>query len=180
MSRSGYSEDCDGWDLIRWRGAVASAIRGRRGQAFLREMEEALEAIPDKRLISGELVSSDGECCAMGAVAMKRQMDVSDVDPEDRDAVAALFGIAPAMAAEIAFRNDEFDRVRGKTYHLPEDHDPTDRGSAIHHAQQEEGVPLGLIYREDPPPACIPARGSEPSIGRPEPEWPQLLDQFRA
>lgn len=33
MSRSGYSEDLDMWDLIRWRGAVKSALRGKRGQA---------------------------------------------------------------------------------------------------------------------------------------------------
>jgi hypothetical protein len=39
MSRSGYSDDLENWSLIRWRGAVASAIRGRRGQAFLRERQ---------------------------------------------------------------------------------------------------------------------------------------------
>jgi len=29
MSRSGYTDSCDmdQWDLIRWRGAVASAVR---------------------------------------------------------------------------------------------------------------------------------------------------------
>jgi hypothetical protein len=46
MSRSGYSDDHSEWDLIRWRGAVASAIRGKRGQAFLRELLVALDAMP--------------------------------------------------------------------------------------------------------------------------------------
>lgn len=32
MSRCGYSDDYDQWALIRWRGAVESAIRGKRGQ----------------------------------------------------------------------------------------------------------------------------------------------------
>jgi hypothetical protein len=41
MSRSGYSDDCDGWALIRWRGAVNSAIKGRRGQQALREIVAA-------------------------------------------------------------------------------------------------------------------------------------------
>jgi len=41
MSRSGYSDDCDVWALIRWRGAVKSAIRGARGQAMLRELIQA-------------------------------------------------------------------------------------------------------------------------------------------
>ena len=43
MSRSEYSEDCDSnWLMIQWRGAVASAIRGQRGQTFLYEMLHAL------------------------------------------------------------------------------------------------------------------------------------------
>jgi len=47
MSRSGYSDDCDDqWSLICWRGAVKSAIRGKRGQAFLKEMLAALDALP--------------------------------------------------------------------------------------------------------------------------------------
>ena len=58
MSRSGYHDDCEGWDLIR--GAVKSAIRGRRGQAFLKEMLAALDALPEKRLITEDLVI-DGE-----------------------------------------------------------------------------------------------------------------------
>lgn len=59
MSRSGYSEDYDGdhWDLIRWRGAVASSIRGKRGQAFLREALAALDAMPEKKLITGDLIA---------------------------------------------------------------------------------------------------------------------------
>ena len=91
MSRSGYSDDWEGWDTIRWRGAVASAIRGKRGQAFLREMIEALEALPAKRLITDALVHGN-ECCAIGAVAMKRGMDVSGVDPDDQNTVRTPFG----------------------------------------------------------------------------------------
>jgi hypothetical protein len=57
MSRSGYTDDQeDQWAFIRYRGAVTSAIRGKRGQAFLREMLASLDAMPDKRLITGALV----------------------------------------------------------------------------------------------------------------------------
>ena len=114
MGRSGYSEcgDLDPWNLICWRGAVSSAIRGKRGQAFLRELVEALEALPEKKLEAGALVS-DGGCCAMGAVALKRGLDTGGVDPYDREHVASIFGIAEALAAEIAFENDdEFSRRR--------------------------------------------------------------------
>jgi hypothetical protein len=43
MSRSGYVDDVDQKDLAMYRGAVASAIRGKRGQALLREMREAMD-----------------------------------------------------------------------------------------------------------------------------------------
>ena len=106
MSRSGYGEDCEQWDLIRWRGAVASAIRGKRGQAFLREMLAALDAMPEKRLI-GHTLECDGDVCALGSVGRARGIAMSELDPEDRRNVAHVFGIAPAMAAEIVFENDE-------------------------------------------------------------------------
>jgi len=108
MSRSGYNDDCEQWELIRWRGAVKSAIRGKRGQAFLREMLEALDTMPNKRLIAEQL-ESHGEVCAMGCVGLKRGLDMSNIDPEDRAQVAGFFGISPAMAAEIAFENDDGD-----------------------------------------------------------------------
>jgi hypothetical protein len=107
MSRSGYSDDCDSWSLIRWRGAVTSAIKGERGQAFLCEALEALDAMPVKRLEKSVLVNGQGGCCTMGAVAIKRGVDVSEIDAYARKAVAGLFAIAPALAAEIAFENDE-------------------------------------------------------------------------
>ena len=106
MSRSGYSEDHEQWTMIRWRGAVASAIRGKRGQAFLREMLAALDAMPEKRLIGHEL-EYDGNVCAIGSVGKARGLDMSELDPEDPYTVANVFGIARAMAAEIVFENDE-------------------------------------------------------------------------
>jgi hypothetical protein len=106
MSRSGYSDGCDQWSMIRWRGAVASAIRGARGQAFLRELAAALDAMAAKRLIAGDL-ARDGEVCALGAVGVARGVCMKDIDPEDREKVANVFGIAPALAAEVMYMNDE-------------------------------------------------------------------------
>lgn len=110
MSRSGYSEDCDDWwSHIRWRGAVVSAFRGRRGQAFLRELRDALDALESKRLIANEL-QQEAEVCALGAVGQKRGIDMAVIDPEDSESVADAFGIAPAMAREIVYMNDEWLR----------------------------------------------------------------------
>jgi hypothetical protein len=107
MSRSGYSYDLDQWDLIRWRGAVASAIRGRRGQAFFAELLTALDTMQEKRLIDGEL-EQDGEVCALGSLGRKRGIDQSKIDPYDREQIAKTFGIAAALAAEVAFMNDDW------------------------------------------------------------------------
>lgn len=105
MSRSGYSEDGDNPGL--WRGAVERAITGRRGQAFLREMAAALDAMPVKELITEAVVKDSEHVCAIGAVALARKIDISGLDIDDGDAVGRVFGIARALACEIAFENDE-------------------------------------------------------------------------
>ena len=106
MSRSEYNDDCWGWDSIRWRGAVAAAIRGKRGQAFILEMWKAMTAMPEPKLISGRL-ELEGEVCAIGAVGKARGVDMSSLDPEDADAVANVFDIPPSLAREIVYENDE-------------------------------------------------------------------------
>lgn len=106
MSRSGYSDDCENWSLICWRGAVNSAIRGARGQAFLLELRDALEAMPEKRLVA-DVLEADGEFCTIGVLGAKRGINMEALDPGDREEVAGAFGIAPALAAEIVYMNDE-------------------------------------------------------------------------
>jgi len=91
-----------------WRGAVASAIRGKRGQQLLRELAEAMDAMPEKGLIAHALVR-DGEHCALGVVGAARGLPIEQVDPEEPDAVAKVFNIAEALAKEIAYINDEGD-----------------------------------------------------------------------
>lgn len=110
MSRSGYSDDYDQWSLIRWRGAVASAIRGKRGQALLREMLAALDAMPEKALIARDFLDAERDVCALGAVAVKRGMELSQLDPDDREGTAEAFGVADALTAEIVYENDEGGR----------------------------------------------------------------------
>ncbi len=135
MSRSGYCDDIDDPLVLgRWRGQVASAIRGRRGQEFLREALAALDAMPDKRLVREHLVFDGGQpvwdgsevivggdvlvdrqgekmpmgsVCLLGAVGKARGMDMSNMDPEYIEAVAPAFDIAEQLAREIVFENDE-------------------------------------------------------------------------
>ena len=107
MGRSGYTDDCDNWALIRWRGAVKQSIGGQRGQAVLRELVQALDALPEKRLGSQSLVTTDGDYCTLGALGLARGINLELIDSDDREAVARAFGVAEALAAEIMWLNDE-------------------------------------------------------------------------
>lgn len=107
MSRSGYSDDCDG--LALYRGTVFRIIKGKRGRAFLIELAEAMDAMPVKELIADELVQ-DGRPCALGVVGMKRGIDMQKLDVTDARQIGATFGIPWQLAAEIEFYNDEVER----------------------------------------------------------------------
>lgn len=107
MSRSGYSEDIDdNWKLIRWRGAVASSLKGKRGQAFLREALAALDAMPEHKLIPNDLQAPCG-VCTLGAVGAARGLPLAEIDADDHETVAGVFGIPHALACEIMWENDE-------------------------------------------------------------------------
>lgn len=108
MSRSGYTDDCDfDWRWVMYRGRVASAIRGKRGQRLLREALAALDSMPEKRLVASELEDGDGNVCVLGAVGRARGIDLGAIDPEQPDVVAREFDIAEPLACEIVYENDE-------------------------------------------------------------------------
>lgn len=107
MNRSGYVED-DGDPVFNlYRGRVVRALRGARGQAALREIAAALDAMPDKSLCAQELQTADGEFCTLGVLGHARGIDLSKLDPEDWDAVAKALNLAPSMVREIEEVNDE-------------------------------------------------------------------------
>lgn len=129
MSRSGYSDDYDGegQPIEFWQQAVRQAMSGKRGQKFLCDLRDAMDALPAKRLISGHLVDPDGEVCAIGSVGVRRGVDMSalikppDVSDEDWECdweceayeragdLAGMFDIAPCLAQEVMYQNDECD-----------------------------------------------------------------------
>ena len=133
MSRSGFSDDGPDsqeqqWAMIRWQGQLASAIRGKRGQAFLSELVEALDAMPEKRLIAGELIMGAPafipptltkqvvpQVCAIGALGLKRGINLAALDHENYDAIGDAFGIAHQLVQQDEWMNDE-----GCYHHTPE------------------------------------------------------------
>jgi hypothetical protein len=115
MSRSGYTDDCDDDNSgYLWMGAVNSAINGKRGQKFLRDLLAALDAKPEKTLVAHALVTEDGNHCALGVIGRLRGIDmpITNDDPDELDDdttywMAAKLDIAPALAREIVYLNDE-------------------------------------------------------------------------
>jgi hypothetical protein len=88
-----------------WHANLRRAMQNKRGQAFLQELLRALDALPQKRLIQGAL-KQGGEVCALGAVGLKRCMDLDGLDSHDHDEIADAFGISSMLAQEIAYWND--------------------------------------------------------------------------
>jgi len=107
VSRHGYSEDLDPLEHGHWRGMVASAIRGKRGQRLLRDIAAYMDAMPVKALVRGDLVTPEGDACALGCAFLYRKIAATP-DPEDPEAVAEALDISHVLAKEVAYVNDEF------------------------------------------------------------------------
>lgn len=116
MSRHGYTDDWDG-DMLgagRWRGIVASATRGRRGQAFFRALRDALDAMPEKALEEGLVIGPQGACCAIGALLREREVPyrallvgVDEYELQDwNETIAADLDVHHSLVQEVAYEND--------------------------------------------------------------------------
>lgn len=72
MSRFDYDGDGEGMPWELWQTVVSHALGGRKGQAALAEMEAALLALPEPKLIEGHLASGGGVCAVGAFVAAHR------------------------------------------------------------------------------------------------------------
>lgn len=106
-----------------WWANTERALKGKRGKAFLRELETALVELPEKKLIEG-LICKAGQVCAMGAFALKRRRDagqkiedalkwLEDNAPQEGyanetgDFMSEHFGVLRRLAIHGAYVNDE-------------------------------------------------------------------------
>lgn len=68
--RLNYSEDEDYPGQFNiWQANCRRSLHGKKGQAALRRLRDALLVMPEKALRSGKLVAHDGAVCAIGALA---------------------------------------------------------------------------------------------------------------
>ena len=77
MSRVVYNEDDPIIPYDFQERTVQNAIEGKRGQAALRLLIRALDAMPQKRIIDGWL-TKDGDVCTVGAMVMQRRIEAGD------------------------------------------------------------------------------------------------------
>lgn len=105
--------------LELYRANTERAIKGKRGQAFLRELEAALLALPEKRLAEGGFICA-GEVCALAALALHRKcaegktrsealmlIDEELGASDDPGFIAAKMKTSFNLAWEIMYLNDD-------------------------------------------------------------------------
>lgn len=73
MSSRYGDNDGEGTPYGLWRNILNRAMYDKRGQAALRELEQALLALPQQRLIAGELCDRQ-DVCVVGALGLHRLM----------------------------------------------------------------------------------------------------------
>jgi hypothetical protein len=119
MGRSSWHEDDDDDGRFNlFHGNLKRSLRGKKGQAALRELESVLLAMPDKALWSGVFVEPSGEVCALGAVAVARKVAsglsldealsvCADVDPDESEDAGVALGFPALVSQAIVWENDE-------------------------------------------------------------------------
>lgn len=109
--RIGYSDEEEyPGQFGLWQGNCQRSLKGRAGQAALRELEAALLALPEKRLIAHKIIDSEGDVCAIGALAKHKGRDilaepnVGDDDEFEGDGEMEEIGMELGMPRLVAWK----------------------------------------------------------------------------
>jgi hypothetical protein len=106
--RINYSDDEDFPGQFQiWQANCRRSLQGKRGQQELRELEAALLALPEKRLIHGALQDDEGGVCAIACYGKHKGLDLSKFDPEyESDEVGIAAGMPKLVAWKVVELND--------------------------------------------------------------------------
>lgn len=131
MSRSSYSDDYGDefpGQLNLYRGNVRRSIQSKAGQARLRELREALLALPVKELEANTFVEGTRDSprvCVLGAWALAKQhgdpqaaatmLKSADADDLETFECLAPHGWPKLVVLEAIYMNDEGDGWRVQT-----------------------------------------------------------------
>lgn len=128
MSRINYSEDEQfPGQFHLWQANCDRSLRGRPGQAALRELEAALVALPTKRLITNEL-DNGVDCCAIGAVVRHRGLDPEKIAEEfDTEYEMEEVGVELGMPTLVAWKIVEVNDITTGSYNVRVPYTPEQR-----------------------------------------------------
>jgi hypothetical protein len=107
-------EDFPGqWEL--YQASLRRALKGKRGQRFLRELREALLALPERRLIGGAMctVGADQRRAGLVAAAEREYAGSVAFDAGQRAAGHPVYG-EPALDLGAAEMLDDHVRAQGE------------------------------------------------------------------
>lgn len=107
-----------------WQANLERHMKGAKGQAVLRELRDALLALPEKKLIRDRLADEQGHVCTVGALAAHRGKPLAELaelvkpDPKWGDydeweceertmQLGREIGLKEVMAVTLAARNDD-------------------------------------------------------------------------
>lgn len=159
MSRFGYDGDYEEYypnqgDL--WWANIERALNGKKGQAALRDLEEALIALPEKKLVRGHIAKLDGSVCAVGALIVHKRVTAG----EAREAVLAEFATKEECHCGHARSEHEADAECGGKRHNWNTHEDRpcscdaydeyieeDSGDATASAGSKIGLTYSLAWR---------------------------------
>lgn len=143
--RINYSDDEDfAGQFFLWQSNCDRSLRGKRGQASLRELESALLAMTEKRLVSGEFVTPHGEACALGAMAVQRKMveglsreaaiaACAEMDQDESQQHGEALGCPRLVAWKVVEQNDIINDDVWEVHHGPvRRHHGTYKGGIAH------------------------------------------------
>jgi hypothetical protein len=119
--RLNYSDEEDRpGQFALWDANVRRSLKGKAGQLALRDLRDALLALPEKRLIANVLMDDEGGVCAVGAYAKAKGLDLERFDPEDEsDEVGVVAGMPRLVAWSVVAQNDFVNDVVWEVAHGP-------------------------------------------------------------
>lgn len=95
-----------------WIAGATRALQGRRGQTFLYWLIKALDAMPEKELVSGQFRAAEGQFDALGVIAAARDLDLYYIESWDHGRMGEILDIAGSLVVEVMEQNDQGVPVR--------------------------------------------------------------------
>ena len=119
--RANYSEEESyPGEFELWQANCTRSRQGRKGGEGLRRLEAALLALPSRKLHNDVFVKTNGECCAIGALAVQEEIgrgstreeaitNCATGDATKVEEIGVKLGMPRLVAWAVAVENDQYE-----------------------------------------------------------------------